>query len=41
MNMTAALIGYGGFVLSLVLISAVGYWKADKLEAWASRKFKK
>jgi hypothetical protein len=40
MNMAAALLGYGGFVVSLLIIGAVGYWKADELEAWVSRKFK-
>jgi hypothetical protein len=40
MNMTAALLGYGGFVLALLIIGVVGYWKADELETWASRRFK-
>jgi hypothetical protein len=40
MNLTAALIGYGSFVLSLLAIGVVGYWKADALEAWATRRFK-
>lgn len=40
MNMIAALIGYGGFVLTLLMIGCVGYWKADQLEAWATRKLK-
>lgn len=40
MNMTAALLGYGGFVLLLLTIGTVGYWKADQLEAWTYRKFK-
>ncbi len=40
MNMAAALLGYGGFVVSLLFIGAVGYWKADELEAWAYRKLK-
>ena len=40
MHMTAALFGYGGFVLSMLAIGAAGYWKADELEAWAIRKFK-
>ncbi|RBP69565.1 hypothetical protein [Marinobacter nauticus] len=40
MNMAAALIGYGSFVLSLLAIGVVGYWKADALEAWARRRYK-
>jgi hypothetical protein len=40
MNMMAALIGYGGFALSLFTIGIIGYWKADALEAWAKRKLK-
>lgn len=40
MNMGAALIGYGGFVLSLLMIGIIGYWKADALEAWAKTKLK-
>ena len=40
MNMLAALVGYDGFVLALLTIGLIGYWKADELEAWANRKFK-
>jgi len=38
MNMAAALIGYGSFVLSLLAIGIIGYWKAESLEAWAKAK---
>ncbi len=37
MNMTAALIGYGSFVLSLLAIGIIGYWKAESL-AWISHR---
>jgi hypothetical protein len=40
MNMLAALVGYGGFVLALLMIGLIGYCNADKLEAWATRKLK-
>jgi len=40
MNITDALLGYDGFVLTLLLFGTVGYWKVDELEAWASRQFK-
>jgi hypothetical protein len=38
MNMMAALIGYGSFVLSLLAIGIIGYWKADAREAWVKTK---
>lgn len=38
MNMAAALIGYGSFVLSLLAIGIIGYWKAESLEAWGKAK---
>lgn len=40
MNMLAALVGYGGFVLALLTIGLIGYWKADELEAWTTRKLR-
>ncbi|KPQ01677.1 MAG: hypothetical protein HLUCCO03_11620 [Marinobacter sp. HL-58] len=38
MNMLAALAGYGGFVIALLTIGLIGYWRADQLEAWCKRK---
>lgn len=37
MNMLAGLIGYGAFILTLITIGIVAYWKADQLEAWAKK----
>jgi hypothetical protein len=37
MDMLAGLIGFGSFVLTLALLGAIGYWKADPLEKWAKR----
>jgi hypothetical protein len=37
MDMLAGLIRFGAFVLTLTLLGAAGYWKAEQLEAWAKR----
>jgi len=37
MNMLAGLIGFSAFVLTLVIVGVAGYWKADRLEAWAKK----
>ncbi|WP_153637531.1 hypothetical protein [Marinobacter salsuginis] len=39
MNMVSGLIGFGSFFICLLAIGALGYWKADNLEAWANKRF--
>lgn len=34
MDMLAGLVGFSSFVLALLLIGSIGYWKAEPLEVW-------
>jgi hypothetical protein len=37
MDMLPGLIGFSAFVFTLGIIGVAGYWKADRLEAWAKK----
>lgn len=41
MNWMAGFLGYSAFVLSLLVIAGVGYYYADEVENWATRKLSK
>lgn len=41
MNVMAALIGYTSFMAAIVVMCLLVYFNADRLEAWAVRRFGK